>query len=101
MNYLTPALLVATIALSATPLSAKATQGPDIEASTRLTMKECLNLQAAKHDGASLGEMRDACRWTTDSIDTDSALRNSKPRALDSYPYGVLPDKVTPSSEPR
>ena len=101
MNFLTPALLAATIALSATPTLAKASQGPDIEASTRMTMKECLNLQAAKHDGASLGEMREACRWTTDQVDDESALRNTKPRALDAYSYGVLPDRVSASSEPR
>jgi len=97
MNYFTPALLVATIALSATPQLAKASQGPAIEASTPLTMRECLSLQAAKHDGASREEMREACRWTSDQVDSESALRNTKPLAADSHPYGVL----VPRWEPR
>ena len=90
MKYLTPALLAAVIALSVSPLRAATGQGPDIQANTPLTMKECLAMQAAKHDGASRGAIREACQWSTEQSDVASSLRTNNPHALDPYPYGVL-----------
>ncbi len=92
MKHSTTALLLA-LGLASAPLATLAAQGPDIESSTRLTLKECMAMQEAKNDGASRSEMKKACDWTTDR-NAESAVRSSKPRAADSYPYGVLPDKA-------
>ena len=96
MKYLTPAILAATFAVSSVPAFSTNTQGPDIEASTQLTMKECLAMQAAKNDGASRADMKNNCKWTTDQNGTNALSTSEKPRAVDSAPYGLLPGTVIP-----
>ena len=96
MKYLTSAILAATFAVSSVPAFSSRTQGVDIEASTQLTMKECLAMQAAKNDGASRADMRNACKWTTDQNGTNAMSTSEKPRAVNSEPYGVVPGTVTP-----
>lgn len=97
MNYLTPAILAASFALSCAPVVAFDTQGTDIEASTRLTMKECLAMQAAKRDGASPAGMKKSCKWTADDTSSTNSLSSTeKPRAVDSMPYGTLPGMLSP-----
>jgi hypothetical protein len=96
MKYLTSAIIAATFALSSVPVLAADTQGTDIEASTRLTLKECLALQAAKNDGTSRIEMKKACKWTADENRSNALSSSEKPRAVDSAPYGLLPGTVTP-----
>jgi surface antigen len=96
MKYLTSAILAASFAVSSAQALASAPQGTDIEASTRLTMKQCLAMQAAKNDGASRADMKNACQWTTEETDSNAMSSGEKPRAVDSAPYGLLPSTVTP-----
>jgi hypothetical protein len=96
MKYLTSAILAATFAVSSVPAFNSDIAGADIEASTQLTMKECLTLQAAKHDGASRADMKNNCKWTTDQNGSNAMSTSEKPRAVDSEPYGALPGTVTP-----
>ena len=96
MKYLTSAILAATVALSSVPALASDPQGADIEASSQLTNKECLTMQAAKNDGTSRVEMKKACKWTTDAHGATNLPRIDKPRPVDSAPYGLLPGATTP-----
>jgi surface antigen len=96
MKYLPSAILAASFAVSSAQALASAPQGTDIEASTRLTMKQCLVMQAAKNDGASRADMKNACKWTTEETDSYGMSSGEKPRAVDSAPYGLLPSTVTP-----
>ena len=96
MKYLTSAILAASFALASVPVWASDPQGADIEAGTRLTMKQCLTMQAAKNDGASRADMKGACKWTTDGNGSNAPLSSEKPRPVDSTPYGLLPGTVTP-----
>jgi hypothetical protein len=91
MKYLMSTLLAAAVALSVAPVSSAAPQGADIEASTRLTMKECLTMQAAKHDGASRAEMKKACMWTLDSDGSERPSASVSPLPVNSTPYGTSP----------
>ena len=90
MKYLTPAILAATFALSSVPsvpVFASHPQGTDIEDSTRLTMRECLAMQSAKHDGASPADMKKNCKWTADETNSTYSLSSSeRPRAVDATP---------------
>ncbi len=98
MKYSASAILAATLALASVPVWASHTQGTDLEGSTRLTMKECLRMQAAKNDGASRAEMKKACKWTSDvTSSTNSLSAAEKPQAIDSTPYGSLPSTQTPA----
>jgi hypothetical protein len=96
MKYLASAILAASFAVSSVQVSASAPQGADIEAGTRLTMKQCLAMQAAKNDGARRADMKSACKWTTEETDSNAMSSAEKPRAVDSAPYGLLPGTVTP-----
>ena len=97
MKYLTSAILAASFAVSSVQALASSPQGTDIEASTRLTMKQCLSMQAAKNDGASRSDMRNACKWTTEETYSTNAMSSAEsPRAVDSAPYGLLPGTVIP-----
>jgi hypothetical protein len=96
MKYLLSTVLAASFALSSVPALAINGQGPDIEASTQLTMKECLAMQAAKHDGASRDDMKRACNWTTDENGTNYLSSGERPRAVDAAPYGLPPSALNP-----
>lgn len=96
MTYLTSAILAASLAVSSVQAIASVPQGTDIEASTRLTMKQCLTMQAAKNDGASRADMKNACKWTTEEAAAATMSSGERPRAVDSTPYGLLPGAATP-----
>lgn len=100
INYPRSALIAAAFALSCLPALATETLGPDVGATTGLSMQECLDMQAAKNAGASRAAMRNACQWTTDENGSNSRYnRNSRSsvdrsRTVDSEPYGTLPYAV-------
>ena len=96
MTYLTSTILAAALALSSVPVLASGAQGPDIEAGSKLTMRECLAMQAAKNDGASRDEMKRACKWTVDGSGTNGTAATNKTAAVGSAPYGSLPNTFTP-----
>ncbi len=98
MKLRTPLLLALALPLLSAPVLASEVQGTDIEASAHLTMKECLHMQAAKNDGASREQMKDACQWTrNDTGSTTNSLSTSeRPRPVDSTPYGTLPGAPIP-----
>ncbi len=99
MKCSTAAILIAALSVSGLPAVAAPTSGPDIEAATHLTMKECLAMQAAKNDGATRADMKKACRWTMDENGTNNMSSTEKTRPVDSTPYGLLPGTVT--AQPR
>ena len=98
MKYSASAILAASFALASVPAFASHMEGTDLEGSTRLTMKECLHMQAAKNDGASRADMKRACMWTNDetSTSTNSLSMAEKAQAVDSTPYGSLPRTQIP-----
>lgn len=97
MKYLISTMLATVVALGVAPVAhAVPQQGADIEASTRLTMRECLAMQAAKNDGASRTEMKKACMWTLDSDGSERASDSLKPMPVNSTPYGTSPSAVSP-----
>jgi hypothetical protein len=98
MKHLPSALLAASLTISALPALATRTWGPDLEAGAHLTTRECLAMQAAKKDGASRADMKKACQWTTDENGSNNLSATEKPRAVDSTPYGLLSNSVTPRS---
>lgn len=96
MKYLTSTMVAAAIALSSASIGNAASQGADIESSTRLTMRECIAMQAAKNDGATRAEMKRACQWTLDADGSDGPSANVRHRAVESTPY--VPDNTPPTS---
>jgi hypothetical protein len=102
MTHISATILAASLAASVAPLWAttgSVGQGPDIEASTQLTMRECLAMQAAKHDGASRAEMRKACQWTTEETRANGMPSGNGPRALYSAASATSPASVTPGPQ--
>jgi hypothetical protein len=96
MRYLTSALLVAGFALSSAAAGPSDPPVDDSAASTPLSMKQCLALQAAKNDGATRADMKKACQWTTDENAPNNLSSSEKPRAVDSTPYGQPPSAMSP-----
>jgi hypothetical protein len=102
IDYPRSALFAAAFALSCMPALTTETLGPDVGATTGLSMQECLDLQAAKNTGASRSDLKKACRWTTDENGSNSRInrysrsRADRSRAVDSMPYGELPDAGMP-----
>jgi hypothetical protein len=96
MNYQALTTLVTALALASVPALAAGPQGPDADPSSRLTMKQCMALEAAKHDGSREADMKKACEWTTDEKGPDSMSGAEKPRAVDSVPYGSPPAVESP-----
>ncbi len=94
MKFFPSALLVASLSALAVPAFASRTLGPDVGATTHLTTKECLAMQAAKNDGASRADMKKACQWTTAENGSNNLSGTERPRAIDSTPYGELPGNV-------
>ena len=97
MKSLMSSIIAATFALSSA-VCFGASVGPDIEAGTHLSMRECLAMQAAKHDGASRDEMKRACQWTLDSDGSDSPAAGSRSRAADAAPNAVPNGMEPPTS---
>jgi hypothetical protein len=92
MKYSKPAILAASLALTSAPVFASHLQATDLEGSTRLTMKECLDMQAAKNDGATRADMKKACKWTSEEASSTNSLSTTEsPRAVDTAPYGSVP----------
>jgi len=96
MKYQALSTLAAALTLASVPALAAGTQGPDVDPSSRLTTKQCMALQAAKHDGSIEADMKKACEWTTDEKGPNSMSSAEKPRAVDSVPYGSPPGVESP-----
>lgn len=102
IDYPRSALFAAAFALCCMPAFTTETLGPDVGATTGLSMQECLDMQAAKNTGASRTDLKKACRWTTDENGSNSRYNRysrsstERSRAVDSMPYGGLPDAVAP-----
>jgi hypothetical protein len=98
MKFRTPLIFALCGSLLAVPVWAMERQGNDLEASAHLTLKECLHMQAAKNDGASRDQMKEACKWTRDDTGatTNSLSITDRPRPVDSAPYGALPGTIPP-----
>ena len=98
MKFRTPLIFALCGSFLSLPVLSREVQGTDIEASAHLTMKECLHMQAAKNDGASRDQMKEACKWTQDDTGatTNSLSTTERPRAVDSAPYGALPGTSIP-----
>ena len=96
MRYRMSTMVAAAIALSAAAVGHAASQGVDIESGARLTMRECIAMQAAKNDGATRTEMKRACQWTLDADGSDNPSAIIRHRAVESTPY--VPDNTPPSS---
>ncbi len=97
--YPRSALLAAAFALACMPALATETLGPDVGATTGLSMQECLDMQAAKNAGASVAARKRACQWTADENGSNSRYNRAsaeRSRAVDSAPYGTLPDAALP-----